>query len=133
MTDPATQIENMRERIRESDEISNADREALIEFSDELYLLQTKYSGHRHLKLLSHCTNRAETVGGLADALEDRDAAEEIKAEEQDLRDSILTLIKEDPELLDDIERAQEALTVFENRPDLLEDAERFREALSDG
>jgi hypothetical protein len=60
------------------------------------------------------------------------DAVEEIKAEEQDLRDSILTLIKEDPELLDDIEKAQEAMTVFENRPDLLEDAERFREALGD-
>ena len=60
------------------------------------------------------------------------DTVEEIKAEEQDLRDSILTLIKEDPELLDDIEKAQEAMTVFENRPDLLEDAERFREALGD-
>ena len=60
------------------------------------------------------------------------DAVEEIKAEEQDLRDSILTLIKEDPELLDDIEKAQEAMTVFENRPDLLEDAERFREAMGD-
>ena len=78
MTDPATQIENMRERIETSDEISDADRELLIEFSDELYLLQTKYSDHRHLKLLSHCTNMAETVGGLAEALEDRDAAEEI-------------------------------------------------------
>ena len=60
------------------------------------------------------------------------DTVEEIKAEEQDLRDSILTLIKEDPELLDDIEKAQEAMTVFENRPDLLEDAERFREAMGD-
>jgi hypothetical protein len=40
-------------------------------------------------------------------------AVEEIKAEEQDLRDSILTLIKEDPELLDDIEKAQESMTVF--------------------
>ena len=60
------------------------------------------------------------------------DAVEEIKAEEQDLRDAILKLIKEDPELLDDIEKAQKAMTVFENRPDLLQDAERFREALGD-
>jgi hypothetical protein len=59
-------------------------------------------------------------------------AVEEIKAEEQDVRDSILTLIKEDPELLDDIDKAQEAMTVFETRPGLLEDAERFRKALGD-
>jgi hypothetical protein len=58
------------------------------------------------------------------------DAVQEIKAEEQNLRDSILTLIREDPELLDDIERAQDAMTVFEKRPDLFEDAKRFREAL---
>jgi hypothetical protein len=61
------------------------------------------------------------------------DAVEQVKAEEQDLRDSILTLMMEDPELLDDIECAQEALTVFENWPYLLGDAERFREALIDG
>jgi len=78
MTDPATQIENMRERIRESDDISDDDRKVLLEFSDELYLLQQQYSDHRHLKLLSHCTNMAEKVDGLADALEDRDATEEL-------------------------------------------------------
>ena len=78
MTDPATQIENMRERIRESDDISDADRKVLLEISDELYLLQQQYSDYRHLKLLSHCTNMAEKVGGLADALEDRDATEEL-------------------------------------------------------
>ena len=61
------------------------------------------------------------------------DAVEQVKAEEQDLRDSILKLMMEDPELLDDIECAQEALTVFENWPDLLGDAERFREALING
>jgi hypothetical protein len=53
-------------------------------------------------------------------------------AEEQDLRDAILKLIKEDSELLDDIEKAQEAMTIFENRPDLLQDAKQFREALGD-
>jgi hypothetical protein len=40
MADLAKQIENMRERIRESDDISDADRKALLEFSDEHYLLQ---------------------------------------------------------------------------------------------
>ena len=60
------------------------------------------------------------------------DAVEEIMAEEQDLRDAILKLIKEDPEVLDDIEKAQDAMTIFENRPDLLQDAKQFREALGD-
>ena len=78
MTDPGTQIKNLRDRIQTSDEISDADRDALIDFSDELYLLQTKYSDHRHLKLLSHCTNMAEKVGGLARALDDREATEEL-------------------------------------------------------
>jgi phytoene/squalene synthetase len=59
-------------------EVSDADREALIEFCDELNLLQTKYSDHRQPKLLGHCTTVAETVGGLAEAIEDRDAGEEI-------------------------------------------------------
>lgn len=60
-------------------------------------------------------------------------AVEAIKAEEQELRDAVVILIKEDAELLDDIERAQDAVTVFENRPCLLEDAKRFRDALRDG
>jgi phytoene/squalene synthetase len=50
-------------------EVSDADREALIEFCDELNLLQTKYSDHRQPKLLGHCTTVAETVGGLAEGL----------------------------------------------------------------
>lgn len=59
------------------------------------------------------------------------DAVQVIKAEEQNLRDAILTLIKEDPALLEDIERAQDAMTVFENRPELFEDAKQFRDALN--
>jgi integrase len=78
MSDPGAQIETLRDRIEASDEISDADRTALFDFSDELYLLQTKYSDHRHLKLLRHCTRMAEHVGGLAKALEDRDATEDI-------------------------------------------------------
>ena len=78
MGDPGSQIETLRERIETSEEIAAADREALLDFSDELYLLQTEYGDHRHLKLLRHCTRIAEHVGGLADALKDRDAAEEI-------------------------------------------------------
>lgn len=59
-------------------ELSTADAEALIEFSDQLYLLSSEYSNPRHTKLLRHLTLLAERVGGVADALDDRDAAEEL-------------------------------------------------------
>ena len=85
------QIENLQKRIRKrsglSDEppedesvptISEDDAETLLEFSRQLDLLSSKYTDYRHLKLLRHCVIMAEHVGGLADALESRDAAEEI-------------------------------------------------------
>lgn len=78
MTDPSTQIDTLRERIEESNEISESDREALLAFDDALALLNSKYSAHRHLKLLRHVTIMAEEVGGVADALDDRDAAEKL-------------------------------------------------------
>jgi integrase len=78
MTDPGDQINTLRDRIRESEEMTDEDRDALLDFSDQLYLLQTEYSDHRHLKLLRHCTRMAENVGGLADALEDREATEDL-------------------------------------------------------
>ncbi|MDG5778932.1 tyrosine-type recombinase/integrase [Haloarculaceae archaeon H-GB1-1] len=78
MTEPRTQIENYRDRIRESDEITKDDADVLIEFSDQMDLLKSEYSDLRHRDLLGHCTRIAENVGGLADALEDHDAAEEI-------------------------------------------------------
>lgn len=49
-------IETLRDRINESDRISEADREALLAFSEELDFLDTRYSNYRHLKLLNHCT-----------------------------------------------------------------------------
>jgi integrase len=55
-----------------------ADRDALLDFSDRLELHGSEYSVHRHEKLLRHCTIAAEGVGGLVDALEDREAAEDI-------------------------------------------------------
>lgn len=85
-----SQIENLQKRIKKrsglSDEppekgaptISEDDAEALLEFSRQLDLLSSKYTDYRHLKLLRHCVIMAEQVSGLADALEDRDAAEEI-------------------------------------------------------
>lgn len=73
------QIDNIREeRLVENEALSAADAEAILEFSDELFLRKSDYSDARHVKLLRHCVLMAEGVGGLAAALEDRDAAEEI-------------------------------------------------------
>jgi len=78
MTGKRTQIQNLRDRIQEGKEISDEDAELLLRFSDELDLLKSKYTDHRHIKLLRHATRVAENVGGLADALEDREASENI-------------------------------------------------------
>jgi site-specific recombinase XerD len=85
------EIENLQERIKkrsglsekepEDDDyprISDDDAEALLEFSKQLDLLSSKYTDYRHKKLLGHCVMIAEQVGGLSQALEDRDAAEDI-------------------------------------------------------
>lgn len=69
-------IENLRDRARTGDDISDADGELLIEFSDRMDLLKSDYTDSRHKKLLGNCVRLAEEVGGLADALENRDAAE---------------------------------------------------------
>lgn len=86
-----SRIENLQERIKTrstlSDEtpedddyprISDEDAEKLLEFSKQLDLLNSEYSDYRHEKLLRHCVIMAEEIGGLAEALEDRDVAEEI-------------------------------------------------------
>lgn len=80
MNDPRNQLDILRDRIESGDrEIeTEADREALLEFSNQLELLSSEYTDHRHVKLLRHCTRMAENVGGLAASLEERDAAEAI-------------------------------------------------------
>jgi integrase len=78
MTDAKTQIENLRTRIRESDEITDADAELLMEFSEQLELLKSEYSDYRHRDLLGRCTRIAEDAGSVSEALEDRDTAEDI-------------------------------------------------------
>ncbi len=72
------QIDNFRTRIRESDDIAEEDAELLLELSDRLDLLQSQVGDYRHKDLLGHCTRLAENVGGLAESLEDREAAEDI-------------------------------------------------------
>lgn len=78
MTDPQTEIENLHDRIKTSDEISEEDASLLIDFSEQLGLLRTKYSDFRRRDLLARCTRIAENAGGITEALEDREAAEDI-------------------------------------------------------
>ena len=78
MSDTRTNVDSLRERIQSSSKLSDDDREILIEFSNTLYLLKSEYTDHRHEKLLRHCTRMAELVGGLAQSLTDRDAAENL-------------------------------------------------------
>lgn len=63
----------------------------------------------------------------------DYEVVEEIRAEQQEVRNAALRLAKEDPELLDDIQAATDLQTLFEENPDLFEDAQEFVEALSEG
>lgn len=91
MADKSAEIDNLRTRIKaggaanyfdseDSDDrmISEDDQALLIEFSDKLRLLRTDYSDARHQKLLNSLVIMAEEVGGLAQALEDQEVAEEI-------------------------------------------------------
>jgi integrase len=68
----------LRERIQESEDITDEERELLLQFSDEMDLLKSEYTDYRHNKLLRHATRIAENVGGLDDALTNREAAKKI-------------------------------------------------------
>lgn len=76
MTDYDTLLANLEERIKAAEEMSEADSELLLLFNHRMKLLDSVYSKPRREKLLRHCTRMAEHVGGLADALEDREATE---------------------------------------------------------
>jgi len=78
MTSPEVQLENLRERIKAGEDITDTDRESLLEFDDALTLLKSNYSAYRHLKLLRHVTILAERAGGINAALTDRDTAEKL-------------------------------------------------------
>ncbi|ESS03450.1 MAG: hypothetical protein A07HR67_01848 [uncultured archaeon A07HR67] len=78
MTDPSDQLNTLRDRLQSADAIAKADRKSLIEFDRTLQLLNSEYSDHRRLKLLRHITILTEEVGGVATALDDRKAAEEL-------------------------------------------------------
>ena len=82
MTDyPSQSISRLRDRLEDSDAISDADAETLRAFSDELRILgASQYSDYAHEKYLMRLVAIAEGVGGLAAALDDEDAARRIVA-----------------------------------------------------
>lgn len=77
--DHAEAVERLRQQVAKGKrDVAEADRDALLRFSDALHLRKSRCGDARHEKLLRHCAIMAESVGGLADALDDRDAAEAI-------------------------------------------------------
>ena len=80
--DAADAVERLRERLDESDDISEADADVLRQFSDRIYVLgPSKYTDERHKFHLMRLVKVAEVVSDgdtLADALADRDAAEQL-------------------------------------------------------
>jgi integrase len=76
--DADRRLERLQERIEDSEDISSNDQEALIDFDRQLALLGSQYGKQRRAKLVRHCVRISENVGGLADALEDKRAAEDI-------------------------------------------------------
>lgn len=73
------QIDTLAARA-ESNDIDPADTDAILTLDRTLSLRAQDYSKHRHKKLLRHAVIMAEEVGGLADALDDRAAAERLVA-----------------------------------------------------
>lgn len=52
-----SKIQSLRDRIQESEAVTDEDRDLLISFSDELEF--RRYSENRHIKLLQHCAMMA--------------------------------------------------------------------------
>lgn len=72
-------IENLRDRLKTNDDILDRDADAIRNWSRNIELIPEKYSVHRHHKLLTHLVLIAEgDCASLSDALDDREAAEDI-------------------------------------------------------
>lgn len=80
MQDPSRQLEILREQLKNGERGgSDEDRETLLAFDRAMRLIPSEVGEHRALKLMRHATRMAEEVGGLTDALEEREPAEELK------------------------------------------------------
>lgn len=79
---PGRAVETMRENLQdEAYDISDRDRELLLDVSNQIRLLgPSEYSDYRHEFILRRGLVIAKRCGGLADAVDDRDAAEDIVA-----------------------------------------------------
>jgi hypothetical protein len=74
---PETAVENYRAKCEARKDVSAEDAEAILAASDQVFLLgDSKYGIQRHDFFIKRWYMMAREVGGLADALEDRDAAE---------------------------------------------------------
>lgn len=74
-------IEGLKQRLQDSAEIADDDRRVITEFNDAIEPTVPQDIGlYRHRKLLRSLILLAERHGGLAGALENRDAAEDLKA-----------------------------------------------------
>lgn len=79
--DPRASIDRLRDRLDESDDITADDAEALRRYSLELDALgPARLGDSTHEKYLMRLVKMAEEVGGLADALEDRDTAKQLNS-----------------------------------------------------
>ncbi len=72
------QVERLRERIEDGEDVHEQDRDLLREFSNELQLRRAEYSDYRHEKLLRHNVLLSERTGPIAPALENEDRAKEL-------------------------------------------------------
>jgi len=74
-------INRLRERCQESEDIAPPDAEVLLEYSRELDALgQAALGDATHEKYLMRLVKMAEEVGGLAAALDDKDAAKKLNS-----------------------------------------------------
>lgn len=80
MTDnPRTAIERLVERCEAAENCSREDADALLEAHRQMELLgESQISPTHHVDVLMRGLKMAREVGGLADALEDKEAAEDI-------------------------------------------------------
>lgn len=88
--DPEAALDRLVDQIAAADTVDDADREALLNFSEQLDLLRSEYSTNRHEKLLRHCAIMAGISQRydpdvlpdvrLVDALEDPDARDSLLA-----------------------------------------------------
>jgi len=79
--DLRAQIDRLRDRATDNDEIADRDEDLLVAFSDRIDLHAQEYTDYRHKKLLGTAVRIAERQDTpLAEALTDRRAAESIVA-----------------------------------------------------